>query len=216
MAFISLRRKRNSEMETDRLSDDWAIAAMKKLDSVVSDWNAANPTADPIRIVWGFADTDAEENERKLEDRFQRQHGLLNWKSFDFDLFIEQGLVGEYEESEIRELESCAGSLACVRISIRFPEVRPLPRSAPTLYNALVDCGTARPVIAPMPDNDDPNNGEILVLGIDIHVVIENLNFRVLSHHLADLWWSSTCLRDRLLNDFGYDAWNEDPDDGGT
>jgi hypothetical protein len=211
---IQLRSRAIYEMGDILMNEDWAMCAMNKMESVVSEWNSANPKSDRMRIVWGFSDAESAESERNTEERFQRQQGLLNLGSLDFDLFIgkHSSSAVDHDEPEIRALEKCAESLVCVRISIKFADPQILPRSAPELFNALSDCGATSPILFAEKGDGDLDSDEIAVLGLDVHLPVETLSYRVLSRTLADIYWARMFLNERLADGGGFDVWNDSED----
>ena len=99
----------------------WARDAVNQVERAMLDWNQEHASSVPIRVVWGHANKEDADEERKLPKSYQHQHGLINWLSLDFDL-----LISKHGDSDHPNL---------CRIETRFAELQPLPLTRGQLAN---------------------------------------------------------------------------------
>lgn len=168
-----------------------ARAAVKSIEKAVADWTKQHTKAS-MRVVWGHANKEDAEAERKLPKAYQRQYGLINWHSLDFELMVYQ--LGDPDDPCLCHLQA------------RFEEPQLLPLTPRNLYNVLRCCEDAVSLsVCPSMESE-----AVLVFGVETAVPVENLTGRVLRDVLARLRMSHNSAFECLAKKQGEDYWTLD------
>jgi hypothetical protein len=181
-------------MSDDLLRTKWAKDARALMEQAIEGANLAIPAKareDAMRIVWGCANQEAAQREKRKPTKRRLQRGLLSWEGDDFELTLSGGNYHQLYP------KSCD-------VELLFPGDEILPLEPNRLFNVL-QCCADNVSFCMFPDVEAE---QIVLWGVQTELAVEALTGRTLYDALIRLQMSRTRALDYLIDGEGEDYWS--------